>query len=70
MKSTGPYDEHIRLCLRLILQSHLHQLDAGFTEKKVQAIFAALKIQNVPSTHGNRIATLQILAAKLLPKFN
>ncbi len=70
MKRTGPHNEHIRLCLQLILQAHLHQLDAGFTDQKVQDLCAQLGMQNVPDMHEKRLAALQVLAAKLLPQFN
>lgn len=63
----SPQGEHIGLCLRLILQSHLHQLDAGLTEIKVHALCASLRIREIPSNYEARLALLQVLAAQLLP---
>lgn len=68
MQQTGPRAEHVRLCLRLILQSHLHQLDAGLTEEKMLELCTEVGLPNVPDTHEQRLAALQVQAARLLPQ--
>lgn len=68
MPQTAPRAEHVRLCLKLILQSHLHQLDAGLTEEKVLELCTEAGLPNVPETHERRLAALQVQAARLLSK--
>src|SRR5947209_2969815 len=51
MPQTSPRAEHVRLCLQLILQSYLHQLDAGLTEEKVLELCTEANLPNVPETH-------------------
>lgn len=68
MQQTGPRAEHVRLCLRLILQSHLHQFDAGLTEEKMLELCTEVGLPNVPDTHEQRLAALQVQAARLLPQ--
>ncbi len=58
--------EHWRLCLQLILQSHLHQLDAGLTEKKVYELCRELKLRDIPGTHDKRLVRLQEIAPRIL----
>lgn len=70
METTGPRGEHLRLCLQLILQAHLHQLDAGLTEAKVLSLCDEMGLQNVPATHSARLAALQVLAAQQLSLFD
>ena len=67
MEMNGPRREHLKLCLQLILQSHLHQLDAGFTEQKVLELCTQLEVPDVPATHEKRLAALQVQAARMLP---
>ena len=69
MHTTGPEGEHLKLCLQLILQAHLHQLDAGFTEARVEALCHEMEMQNVPPTHEARLEALQVLAARQLQLF-
>lgn len=69
MQTTGPRGEHLRLCLQLILQAHLHQLDAGLTAEKVLALCVDVGMRNVPDTQAARLASLRVLAAQLLPSF-
>ena len=68
MLQTGPRVEHIRLCLQLILQSHLHQLDAGLTKEKVLELCNEVGLSNVLETHEQRLAALQVQAARVLSK--
>lgn len=70
MQTTGPRGEHLRLSLQLILQAHLHQLDAGLTEAKVETLCNEVGMRKIPATHGERLETLQVLAAQLLPLFD
>lgn len=70
MERTGPLGEHLQLCLQLILQAHLHQLDAGFTEQKVFDLCTQVDMQNILRTHEARLAALQVLAAQMLPLFD
>lgn len=67
MEANNPRKEHLKLCLQLILQSHLHQLDAGLTEGKMLELCNETGLQNVPETHEQRLAALQLQAARLLP---
>ncbi|AMP02118.1 hypothetical protein CAter10_4730 [Collimonas arenae] len=70
MERTGPTREHVRLCLQLILQAHLHQLEAGLTHQKVLDICALLDMHKVPPTHAERLDALQVVAAQVLPLMN
>jgi len=70
MEVSGPKGEHLRLCLQLILQSHLHQFDSGLTEDKIEALCRDAGMQNVPTTQAARLEALQVLAAQLLPLFD
>ncbi len=70
MQTTGPRGEHLRLCLQLILQSHLHQLDAGLNDAKVRALCVELGMQNTPGSHEARLGALQVIAAQLLPRLD
>lgn len=67
MEKTGPTREHVQLCLQLILQAHLHQLDPGLTHQKVMELCGVLDMQNIPETHTARLDALQVLAAQVLP---
>lgn len=68
MKQTSVQAEHLRLCLQLILQAHLHELDAGFTEEKLRKLCTQLKLAQVPHTREGQLAALQVLAAQRLPQ--
>lgn len=70
MPQTGPRAEHVRLCLQLILQSYLHQLDAGLTKEKVLELCNEIGLPDVPATHERRLAALQAQASRLLPQLN
>jgi len=70
MEIIGPEKEHLRLCLQLILQSHLHQLDAGLSEEKVLELCEKTGMADIPATHQKRVMALQTLAARVLPTFN
>lgn len=69
VEKNGPGTEHLRLCLQLIVQSHLHQFDAGLTECKVEALCREVGIREVPLTHNARLAALQVAAVRILPLF-
>ena len=68
MKQTSSQVEHLRLCLQLILQAHLHELDVGFTEQKLRELCAQLRLTQVPHTVEGCLAALQVLAAQRLPQ--
>ncbi|NKI93890.1 hypothetical protein [Rhizobacter sp. SG703] len=68
MPINGPRTERQRLCLQLILHTHLHQLEMPLTEQMVSELCVELGLPNVPSTHRARVAALQVEAAKLLPE--
>lgn len=65
----SPLQENLLLCLRLILQAHLHQLDAGITDVKLQALCEELDMASIPDSCEAKLAALQVLAAQLLPRF-
>jgi hypothetical protein len=67
MEDIGPTREHVQLCLQLVLQAHLHQLDPGLTHQKVVELCRALGMHNMPETHAARLDALQVLAARMLP---
>jgi hypothetical protein len=68
MKKNSSHSEHLRLCLQLILQAHLHELDVGFTEEKLHELCAQLRLTQLPDTNERRLAALQVLAAQRLPQ--
>jgi hypothetical protein len=70
MQVLAPKREHLRLCLQLILQSFLHNLDAGFTEQKILDLCAELELRIIPNTHRHRLAALQTMGARILPTLN
>lgn len=66
---SDPHFEHLRLCLQLILQAHLHQFDDGMCEQKVRSLCAELGLSNIADTDKARRRALQVKAAQMLPKF-
>lgn len=66
MKPKGPIREHVVLCLRVILQARLHNLDDGFSEEKVIELCNAIGVIEVPETHCERVLILQRAAASIL----
>ena len=67
MERTGPTREHVQLCLQLILQAHLHQLDVGLTHQKVVELCGVLDMHDIPENHAARLRALQVVAAQALP---
>jgi hypothetical protein len=59
--------EHVKLCLRLVLHAHLHQLEAGLTHQKVVELCSMLDMNQEKATHAERLDALQVRAAQLLP---